>query len=350
MPRTLVTGGAGFLGSHLCEYFLEKGHEVIAMDNLLTGNIANIEHLHEKRFHFIKHDVTNYLYLSGKIDNILHFASPASPADYLRWPVETLTVGAMGTHKALGLARAKGARFLLASTSEVYGDPQVHPQTESYWGHVNSIGPRSVYDEAKRFAEAITMSYHRTYGVDTKIVRIFNTYGPRMRPNDGRAIPAFVPQALRHAPIPIFGNGSQTRSFCYVDDLVEGIYRLLMSDGHEPVNIGNPHEITIRELAEQIVHLTGSRSAIIEQPLPVDDPKVRRPDITRARTLLNWEPRVSLATGLKRTIAWFQRELQSVAPQPERQAVAMPLQAGKNFIERLRNYVPLPPAVAPAMS
>ncbi len=314
MPRTLVTGGAGFLGSHLCEYLLQHGHEVIAMDNLLTGNIANLEHLHEGRFRFIKHDVTNYLYLSGKIDNVLHFASPASPADYLRWPIQTLTVGAMGTHKALGLAREKGARFLLASTSEVYGDPLIHPQPESYWGNVNSIGPRSVYDEAKRYAEAITMAYHRTYGVDTKIVRIFNTYGPRMRPNDGRAIPAFVPQALRNEPITIFGDGSQTRSFCYVDDLVEGIYRLLMSDCHEPVNIGNPHELTIRALAEEIVKLTGSTSPIIEQPLPVDDPKVRKPDISRARALLSWEPRVSLTAGLQRTIAWFQRQMTGVAP------------------------------------
>ncbi len=330
MPRTLVTGGAGFLGSHLCEYLLQEGHEVIAMDNLLTGNIANIEHLHEGRFRFIKHDVTNYLYVAGKIDNILHFASPASPADYLRWPIQTLTVGAMGTHKALGLAREKGARFLLASTSEVYGDPLIHPQPETYWGNVNSIGPRSVYDEAKRFAEAVTMAYHRTYGVDTKIVRIFNTYGPRMRPNDGRAIPAFVPQALRNEPITIFGDGSQTRSFCYVDDLVDGIYRLLMSDCHEPVNIGNPHELTIRALAEEILELTGSASPIIENPLPVDDPKVRKPDISRARTLLNWEPRVSLTAGLKRTIAWFQRQSSVAAIAKERRPVAPFPEAVKN--------------------
>jgi dTDP-glucose 4,6-dehydratase len=348
MPRTLITGGAGFLGSHLCEYLLQKGHEVIAMDNLLTGNIANIEHLHEGRFRFIKHDVTNYLYVSGKIDYILHFASPASPADYLRWPIQTLTVGAMGTHKALGLAREKRATFLLASTSEIYGDPLVHPQPETYWGHVNSIGPRSVYDEAKRFAEAITMAYHRTYGVDTKIVRIFNTYGPRMRPNDGRAIPAFVPQALRNEPITIFGDGSQTRSFCYVDDLVEGIYRLLMSDCHEPVNIGNPHEITIRELAEKIVDLTASASPIIEKPLPVDDPKVRRPDISRARALLNWEPCVSLETGLKRTIASFQRQSSTVALSPERRALAWPYRAGKNLIDHLMNYVPGQASAAPA--
>lgn len=334
MPRTLVTGGAGFLGSHLCERFLEQGHEVIAMDNLLTGNIANLEHLHEGRFRFIKHDVTNYIYLSGKIDNILHFASPASPADYLRWPIETLTVGAMGTHKALGLAREKGARFLLASTSEVYGDPLIHPQPESYWGNVNSIGPRSVYDEAKRYAEAITMAYHRTYGVDTKIVRIFNTYGPRMRPNDGRAIPAFVPQALRNEPITIFGDGSQTRSFCYVDDLVEGVSRLLLSDCHEPVNIGNPHELTIRALAEEIVKLTGSTSAIIEQALPVDDPKVRRPDISRARALLHWEPRVSLQEGLKRTITWFEHRLATMKPEQEARSVAPVVKTPRARISR----------------
>ncbi len=305
MPRTLVTGGAGFLGSHLCDYLLKKGHEVIAMDNLLTGNIANIEPLQGERFKFIKHDVTDYIYVAGKIDYVLHFASPASPVDYLRWPIHSLKVGAMGTHKALGLAKEKGATFLLASTSEVYGDPLVHPQKEDYWGNVNPIGPRSVYDEAKRYAEALTMAYHRTYGVNTKIVRIFNTYGPRMRPNDGRAIPAFVPQALRREPVTIFGDGSQTRSFCYVDDLIEGIYRLLRSEAHEPVNIGNPREITIRELAEKIIQLTGSTSQIIEKPLPVDDPKIRRPDISRARALLNWEPRVRLEDGLAKTIAWF---------------------------------------------
>jgi len=308
MPRTLVTGGAGFLGSHLCDYLLKKGHEVIAMDNLLTGNIANIEPLQGERFKFIKHDVTDYIFVAGKIDYVLHFASPASPADYLRWPIQSLKVGAMGTHKALGLAKEKGATFLLASTSEVYGDPLVHPQKEDYWGNVNSIGPRSVYDEAKRYAEALTMAYHRTYGLDTKIVRIFNTYGPRMRPNDGRAIPAFVPQALRLEPVTIFGDGSQTRSFCYVDDLIEGIHRLLMSEVHEPVNIGNPREITIRELAEKIIQLTGSTSQIVEKPLPVDDPKIRRPDISRARALLNWEPRVRLEEGLTKTIAWFLRQ------------------------------------------
>ncbi len=305
MPRTLVTGGAGFLGSHLCEYLLKKGHEVIAMDNLLTGSITNIEHLQCEQFKFIKHDVTEYIYVGGPIDYILHFASPASPMDYLQLPIQTLKVGALGTHKALGLAKEKKATFLLASTSEVYGDPLVHPQNEEYWGHVNPVGPRGVYDEAKRFAEALTMAYHRTHGVDTKIVRIFNTYGPRMRPNDGRAIPTFIPQALRGEPITVFGDGSQTRSFCFVDDLVEGIYRLLMSDVHDPVNIGNPSEMTIKELAEEVVRLTGSRSEIIYKPLPVDDPKIRQPDITRAKTLLGWEPKVSLQEGLKKTIDWF---------------------------------------------
>jgi dTDP-glucose 4,6-dehydratase len=308
MSRTLVTGGAGFLGSHLCEYLLNKGHEVIAMDNLVTGNVANIEHLQGKRFKFIEHDVTEYIYLAGDLDYILHFASPASPVDYLQMPIQTLKVGALGTHKVLGLAKQKGATFLLASTSEVYGDPLVHPQKEDYWGHVNPVGPRGVYDEAKRFAEAITMAYHRTHGVNTKIVRIFNTYGPRMRPNDGRAIPTFIPQALRGEPITIFGDGSQTRSFCYVDDLIEGIYRLLLSDCHEPVNIGNPHEMTIRELAEAVISATGSGSKILARPLPVDDPKVRQPDISRARTMLHWEPRVSLETGLRRTVAWFEAQ------------------------------------------
>ena len=308
MPRTLVTGGAGFLGSHLCEYLLHRGHEVIAMDNLLTGTTDNIEHLRGERFKFIKHDVTEYIYLAGELDYILHFASPASPLDYLQLPIQTMKVGALGTHKALGLAKDTGATFLLASTSEVYGDPLLHPQTEDYWGHVNPIGPRGVYDEAKRFAEALTMAYHRTHGVDTKIVRIFNTYGPRMRPNDGRAIPAFVPQALRNEPITVFGDGSQTRSFCYVDDLIEGIYGLLMSDYHEPVNIGNPHEMTIRELAESIIRGTGSTSKIIEKPLPVDDPKVRQPDISRARAILGWEPKISLEAGLQKTIAWFRQQ------------------------------------------
>jgi len=305
MPRTLVTGGAGFLGSHLCEYLLNQGHQVIAMDNLLTGSIANIEHLQCEDFKFIKHDVTEYIYIAGPVDYVFHFASPASPLDYLQLPIQTLKVGALGTHKALGLAMAKNARFLLASTSEVYGDPLVHPQPETYWGNVNPVGPRGVYDEAKRFGDALTMAYHRYKGVDTKIVRIFNTYGPRMRPNDGRAIPAFVPQALRNEPITIFGDGSQTRSFCYVSDLIEGIYRLMVSDQHEPVNIGNPQEMTIREMAEAIIRLTGSASPLIFKPLPVDDPKVRQPDIMLARKLLGWEPQVDLEVGLTRTIAWF---------------------------------------------
>lgn len=310
MPRSLVTGGAGFLGSHLCEYLLKQGHEVVVLDNLLTGNIANLEPLQCDAFKFIKQDVTEYIYISGPVDYVFHFASPASPLDYLQLPIQTLKVGALGTHKALGLAMAKQARFLLASTSEVYGDPLVHPQPESYWGNVNPVGPRGVYDEAKRFGEALTMAYHRYKGVDTKIVRIFNTYGPRMRPNDGRAIPAFVPQALRHEPITIFGDGSQTRSFCYVSDLIDGIYRLMMSDQHEPVNIGNPHEMTIREMAETIIRLTGSSSTLITKPLPVDDPKVRQPDITLAREFLGWEPRIDLETGLSKTIAWFREVLQ----------------------------------------
>ncbi|MCH7675063.1 SDR family oxidoreductase, partial [candidate division KSB1 bacterium] len=302
MKRTLVTGGAGFLGSHICEYLLNKGHEVIAMDNLLTGTVANIEHLQGENFKFIKHNVTEYIYCAGPIDYVIHFASPASPKDYLELPIPTLKVGALGTHKALGLAREKKARFLLASTSEVYGDPQVHPQKEDYWGHVNPVGPRGVYDEAKRYAEAITMAYHRFHGLDTKIVRIFNTYGPRMRPKDGRAIPAFVPQALMNQPITIFGDGSQTRSFCYVDDLIEGICRLLFSNQHEPVNIGSPNEMTIKELAETIIEITGSKSEIIFNPLPIDDPKVRQPDIEKAKTILGWEPQVSLDEGLSRTI------------------------------------------------
>ena len=309
MPRTVVTGGAGFLGSHLCEYLLKQGHEVIALDNLLTGRVANIEHLHSDNFKFIKHDVTEYIFIAGPVDYVLHFASPASPIDYLKLPIHTLKVGALGTHKALGLAKEKGATFLLASTSEVYGDPLVHPQKEDYWGHVNPIGPRGVYDEAKRFAEALTMAYHRAHGVDTKIVRIFNTYGPRMRMNDGRAIPAFISQALRGEPITIFGEGKQTRSFCYVDDQVDGIYRLLMSDLHEPVNIGNPDEMTIRQLAEKILELTGSNSPLVNRPLPEDDPRVRQPDITRARKLLGWEPKVDIETGLRRTIDWFRKEL-----------------------------------------
>ncbi len=308
MKRTLVTGGAGFLGSHICEYLLNKGHEVIAMDNLLTGTVANIAHLQGENFKFIKHDVTEYIYCDGPIDFVIHFASPASPKDYLEFPIPTLKVGALGTHKALGLAREKKATFLLASTSEVYGDPQVHPQKEDYWGHVNPVGPRGVYDEAKRYAEAITMAYHRFHGLDTKIVRIFNTYGPRMRPKDGRAIPAFVPQALKNESITIFGDGSQTRSFCYVDDLIEGICRLLFSDQHDPVNIGNPNEMTIKELAETIIKLTGSKSEVIYNPLPIDDPKVRQPDIEKAKTILGWQPQVSLDEGLSKTIEWFKTQ------------------------------------------
>lgn len=308
MKRTLVTGGAGFLGSHICEYLLNKGHEVVAMDNLLTGTVANIEHLQGEKFKFIKHDVTEYIYCAGPIDYVIHFASPASPKDYLELPIPTLKVGALGTHKALGLAREKKATFLLASTSEVYGDPQVHPQTEDYWGHVNPVGPRGVYDEAKRYAEAITMAYHRFHGLDTKIVRIFNTYGPRMRPKDGRAIPAFVPQALKNQPITIFGDGSQTRSFCFVDDLIEGVCRLMVSDHHEPVNIGNPNEMTIKQLAERIIKLTGSKSEIIYNPLPIDDPKVRQPNIEKAKTILGWEPKISLGEGLGRTIKWFKTQ------------------------------------------
>jgi len=309
MPTTLVTGGAGFLGSHLCEYLLSKGHHVIAMDNLITGTITNIEHLQCERFRFIKHDVTEYIYVAGKIDYVLHFASPASPLDYLQLPIQTLKVGALGTHKALGLAKEKGARFLLASTSEVYGDPLVHPQSEDYWGNVNPVGPRGVYDEAKRFAEALTMAYHRYHGVETRIARIFNTYGPRMRPHDGRAIPTFIPQALRGEPITVFGDGSQTRSFCYVSDQIEGLYRLLMSDCVDPVNIGNPQELTVMELAQMIVRLTGSKSRIVRKPLPVDDPKVRQPDITKAKQVLGWEPKVDLEEGLRLTIEWFKKKL-----------------------------------------
>lgn len=305
MPRTLVTGGAGFLGSHLCEYFLKKGHEVIAMDNLITGNVNNIAHIHDENFKFIKYDVTDYVYVDGPIDNILHFASPASPRDYLEFPIQTMKVGSLGTHKALGLALNKGARFLLASTSEVYGDPQIHPQPETYWGNVNPVGPRGVYDEAKRFAEALTMAYHTYHGVETRIVRIFNTYGPRMRPEDGRAIPTFVPQALRGEPISVFGDGSQTRSFTYVNDLVEGIYRLLMSDIAQPVNIGNPDERTIMELVDAILKHTGSESKVEYKPLPVDDPKIRQPDITIAKRELGWEPTKNLEEGLVDTVAWF---------------------------------------------
>jgi dTDP-glucose 4,6-dehydratase len=308
--RILITGGAGFLGSHLCDYFLAQGHDVIAMDNLITGNVDNIAHLAGRDdFEFIKHDVTNYIYLPGGLDAVLHFASPASPIDYLTYPIPTLKVGALGTHKVLGLSLAKRARFLLASTSEVYGDPLENPQSESYWGNVNPIGPRGVYDEAKRFAEAMTMAYHRYHHVDTRIVRIFNTYGPRMRLNDGRVVPNFIYQALTGQPLTVYGDGCQTRSFCYVDDLVRGIYGLLMSDEHQPVNLGNPNEMSILEFAQTVLEVTGSQSQITYvQPTDariVDDPQVRRPDITRARELLGWQPRVRLPEGLRRTVDYF---------------------------------------------
>jgi dTDP-glucose 4,6-dehydratase len=308
--RILITGGAGFLGSHLCDRLLSEGHSVIAMDNLITGSVRNIEHLagHE-RFRFIKQDVTEYLYIDGPLDAVLHLASPASPVDYLEYPIQTLKVGALGTHKTLGLARAKGAKFLLASTSEVYGDPQVHPQSEGYWGHVNPIGPRGVYDEAKRFAEALTMAYHRYHGLDTRIIRIFNTYGPRMRLDDGRVVPNFIGQALRAEALTVYGDGSQTRSFCYCSDLIEGIHRLLQTDYHEPVNLGNPNEMSILNFAVLINRLVGNGAGIVYKPLPVDDPRVRQPDITRARQMLGWEPKVGLEEGLRQTIEWFQRSL-----------------------------------------
>ena len=311
MPRTLITGGAGFLGSHLSEYLLSKGHEVVCMDNLITGSKQNISGIKSGSFHFINHNVSEFIELDGDLDYILHFASPASPIDYLELPIQTLKVGALGTHNALGVAKAKNATFLLASTSEVYGDPLVHPQPEEYWGNVNPIGPRGVYDEAKRFAEAITMAYHRTHGVNTKIVRIFNTYGPRMRINDGRAIPNFLKQALTGEDLTIYGNGSQTRSFCYVSDLVEGIYRLLMSDQHEPVNIGNPIEMTIQQMADKILQATQSQSKIVQVPLPEDDPKTRQPNITLAKKLLDWEPKVSLDEGLESTLEYFKRQINS---------------------------------------
>ena len=309
MPRVLITGAAGFLGSHLSELMLDKGMSVVGMDNLLTGNIANVERLAGRDFVFIKHDVTNFINLDGPVDWIFHFASPASPIDYLRVPIQTLKVGSLGTHNALGLAKAKGARLLLASTSEIYGDPLVHPQKEDYWGNVNPVGPRGVYDEAKRFSEAMVMAYHRFHGVQTRIVRIFNTYGPRMRVEDGRAIPAFLSQALKNEDVTVFGDGSQTRSLCYVSDLVDGIYRLMMSDEVNPVNIGNPNEMTIQQLAEEVIKITGSKSKIVHKPLPVDDPKVRQPDITRARKLLGWEPKVPLSEGLPKTLAYFREKL-----------------------------------------
>jgi dTDP-glucose 4,6-dehydratase len=308
----LITGGAGFLGSHLCDRFLAEGHTVIAMDNLITGNTDNVAHLAgNPNFTFIKHDVTNYVFIEGHIDAVLHFASPASPIDYLELPIQTLKVGALGTHKALGLAKDKNARFLLASTSEVYGDPQIHPQPETYYGHVNPIGPRGVYDEAKRFAEAITMAYQRYHHLETRIVRIFNTYGPRMRLRDGRVVPNFIRQALQHEPLTVYGDGSQTRSFQYVSDLIEGIYRLLLSDEKEPVNIGNPGEFTVRDFAELVNRLTENPAGIVNRDLRTqDDPQVRQPDIAKAQRVLNWEPQISLEDGLKMTIPWFREELQ----------------------------------------
>lgn len=308
-PRAVITGAAGFIGSHLSEALLDRGYAVVGVDNLLTGDVANIAHLANRDFEFVKHDVTNYIYVDGPVDVVLHWASPASPIDYLELPIQTLKVGALGTHKALGLAKAKGARFVIASTSEVYGDPLEHPQRETYWGNVNPIGPRGVYDEAKRFAEAMTTAYHRYHGVDAKIVRIFNTYGPRMRVRDGRAVPNFIAQALRNEDITVYGDGRQTRSFCYISDLVDGVIRLMLSDVNDPVNIGNPHELTIEDIARTIVRLVGSSSRIVYAPLPTDDPKVRKPDITRARTLLGWEPKVPLEQGLDQTIAYFRTKL-----------------------------------------
>jgi dTDP-glucose 4,6-dehydratase len=310
MARVVVTGGAGFLGSHLCEALLDRGDEVIALDNLVTGDVANIEHLFTRRgFAFVDHDVSTFIWIPGTVDAVLHFASPASPVDYLEMPIQTLKVGSLGTHNSLGLAKAKGSRFLLASTSEVYGDPQMHPQPETYWGHVNPVGPRGVYDEAKRFAEAMTMAYHRYHGLDVRLLRIFNTYGPRMRARDGRVVSNFLVQALQGKALTIYGDGSQTRSFCYVDDEVRGILALLDGDVVGPVNIGNPVEFTVREVADMVLDVTGSSSEIVYEPLPVDDPTQRQPDITVARTSLGWEPRVDLREGLERTAAWFRRSL-----------------------------------------
>jgi dTDP-glucose 4,6-dehydratase len=304
--RVLITGAAGFLGSHLTDRFLADGHEVVGLDNFITGHPDNIAHLaSEQRYEFIQHNISTYTYVKGKLDGVLHFASPASPIDYLELPIPTLKVGALGTHNALGLAKEKGARFFLASTSEVYGDPLVHPQPESYWGNVNPVGPRGVYDESKRFAEALTMAYHRYHGLDTRIVRIFNTYGPRMRPRDGRVVSNFIVQALRNEPITIYGNGSQTRSFCYASDEVEGIYRLFMKGDHDPTNVGNPDEYTVRQLAEMVRELTKTSAPLVERPLPEDDPKIRKPDITRARTMLGWEPKIGIREGLRKTIDYF---------------------------------------------
>ena len=310
LPTSVVTGGAGFLGSHLIDLLLARGHKVIAIDNFVTGSVENIDHLSgQPNFKFIQQDVTEFLFLHGPVDYVWHFASPASPVDYLELPIQTLKVGSLGTHKALGLAKEKGARFLLTSTSEIYGDPLVHPQTEDYWGNVNTIGPRGCYDESKRFAEALTMAYHREHGIETRLVRIFNTYGPRMRLKDGRVVPAFISQALANKPLTVFGDGQQTRSFCFCSDLIEGIYRLMMSAHSEPVNIGNPHEMTMLEFAREIIRATRSRSRIVHQPLPQDDPKQRRPDITRARAWLKWEPKVPLAEGLEKTITYFKGKI-----------------------------------------
>ena len=309
MKRVVITGAAGFIGSHLSDALLDRGYSVLGIDNLLTGDLANIAHIKNRPFEFVKHDVTNYINVDGPVYAVLHWASPASPIDYLELPIPTLKVGALGTHNALGLAKAKGARFVIASTSEVYGDPLEHPQKETYWGNVNPVGPRGVYDEAKRFAEAMTMAYHRYHGVDAKIVRIFNTYGPRMRVKDGRAVPAFMSQALKNEDVTVFGDGSQTRSFCYVSDLVDGIIRMMESNENNPINIGNPAEMTIKQIAETIIEMTGSKSRVIYQPLPEDDPKVRRPDITRARTLLHWEPKVDLREGLTKTIDYFRTKV-----------------------------------------
>ncbi len=311
IPISIVTGGAGFLGSHLCDKLISNGHKVICLDNLITGSLENISHLFgNENFKFVKYDVTEFIHIDGRVDNILHFASPASPIDYLKLPIQTLKVGSLGTHKALGLAKAKGSRFLLASTSEVYGDPEIHPQPESYWGNVNPIGPRGVYDEAKRFAEALTMAYHRYHGVETRIVRIFNTYGPRMRLHDGRVLPTFIGQALKGEDLSVFGNGSQTRSFCFVADLIEGIFRLLNSNFKEPMNIGNADEITILEFAQEVLKFTKSKSKIAFKELPIDDPKVRQPDVTLAKQVLDWEPKISRSEGIKITIDYFKGKIE----------------------------------------